>query len=133
LICHLVAHPVRALVTKSGAIHRRPGLTDPVGADVADRAKTAIVAGSGVVDVQAEAGAVAFVVRTDVPVVRAGHPRRLVRADRRAAIPIHRVSVVALLSRIEEAIAAEPSEPNNGVVEVTDDIDMSTAGTCRYR
>jgi hypothetical protein len=51
LVRHLVAHPVGALVAKSGAIHRRPWLTDPVRADVVDRAKTAIVAWSRVVDV----------------------------------------------------------------------------------
>src|SRR5439155_12666716 len=61
--------------------------------------------------VNAEAGAIALIGGAEVAVVRTGRPGRLEAARRGAAVAVGHVPVVALLARLEDAVAAVRHHP----------------------
>jgi hypothetical protein len=75
-------------------------------ASIADRAGIPVVARSSVVDVSAQASAIAQVIGTNVPIIRAKASGKLELTRSRAAVAVDCVAVIALLVGVQNTVAA---------------------------
>src|SRR6185503_1723651 len=120
----LVALAEVALVGRAGAVARRARDAHAGAAGVVRGAELAVLARQRVVQVLAQAAAVAHVVGAGVAIALAPGADRVELAARRAAVAVRRVGVVALLVDIDGAVAAAREEHRHRVVAEADGVDV---------
>src|SRR6185503_10940320 len=108
----------------AGAVTGPAGNANAAAAGVTRSAELAVLAGQGVVQVLAQAAAVAHVVRTDVAVAHAPGADCVELAARRAAVAVGRVGVVALLVGVDGAVAAAREEDRHRIVAEAGGVDV---------